>query len=234
MSVTNFTHSAWQICENLYAIEEGFVRCVLAIGDYKAMLVDSGNGQGNITEFAKTLTDKEIFLVNTHADGDHIARNGDFAEVYMHPAEYANYISKKRDGAAALSPLWDGGIKDLGTLRFEVIHIPGHTPGSIALLEREERILIGGDSVQRGTVLMVGPERNMSAYLCSMQRLEAMKHSFDRVLGGHGSADIGPDVVGDLITTAKALLTGELTGERTERAIVSHRYQNAGTSFIYY
>ncbi len=46
---------------------------------------------------------------------------------------------------------------DLGAMKFEALLIPGHTPGSIALLDRENRLLIGGDSVQRGTVLMVGP-----------------------------------------------------------------------------
>lgn len=39
---------------------------------------------------------------------------------------------------------------------FEVVLIPGHTPGSIALWEKEKRFLISGDSVTNATTFLFG------------------------------------------------------------------------------
>ncbi len=44
-------------------------------------------------------------------------------------------------------PLDDGISLDLGDLRLEVIHTPGHSPGSICLYERDEKMLFSGDTV---------------------------------------------------------------------------------------
>lgn len=54
--------------------------------------------------------------------------------------------------------LWEGTVIDLGFWKFEVILTPGHTPGSIMLLDREKRLLISGDTIQAGDIYMFGPE----------------------------------------------------------------------------
>jgi glyoxylase-like metal-dependent hydrolase (beta-lactamase superfamily II) len=49
-------------------------------------------------------------------------------------------------GAEATSFVADGDVIDLGDRRLEVLHLPGHTPGSIALWEPEARLLFSGDT----------------------------------------------------------------------------------------
>jgi glyoxylase-like metal-dependent hydrolase (beta-lactamase superfamily II) len=48
--------------------------------------------------------------------------------------------------------LREGDVVELGTLRFEVLHVPGHTPGHIVFVERTQRIAFVGDTVFKGGV----------------------------------------------------------------------------------
>ena len=50
-------------------------------------------------------------------------------------------------GAEATSLVADGDVIDLGDRRLEVLHVPGHTPGSIALWEAATGLLFSGDTV---------------------------------------------------------------------------------------
>ncbi|MGT2465803.1 MBL fold metallo-hydrolase [Mesorhizobium atlanticum] len=45
----------------------------------------------------------------------------------------------------------DGDVVDLGDRAFEVIHVPGHSPGSIMLYDRRDQILFSGDTVHNGS-----------------------------------------------------------------------------------
>jgi glyoxylase-like metal-dependent hydrolase (beta-lactamase superfamily II) len=49
-------------------------------------------------------------------------------------------------GADPTSFLDDGDVIDLGDRRVEVLHVPGHTPGSIALWEASTGLLFSGDT----------------------------------------------------------------------------------------
>ncbi len=48
--------------------------------------------------------------------------------------------------------LTEGDVVELGPLRFEVLHVPGHTPGHVVFVERSERIAFVGDTVFKGGV----------------------------------------------------------------------------------
>jgi glyoxylase-like metal-dependent hydrolase (beta-lactamase superfamily II) len=50
-------------------------------------------------------------------------------------------------GADLTAMLEDGDLIDLGDRRFEVMHVPGHTPGSIALWEPATALLFTGDAI---------------------------------------------------------------------------------------
>ena len=55
--------------------------------------------------------------------------------------------------------------------RFEVIHLPGHTPGSTVLFEQATGILFTGDVLYEGELLDELPESDIDSYVASMQRL---------------------------------------------------------------
>ena len=198
-----------ELSENIWSIEDQHVRAFVVEGSRRTMVVDTGFGTADIKKTVEDLTDKPVFLVNTHTDRDHIGGNKAFDEVYMHPAEFDRYYSKQ-DVPVLPNAVWEGDTFDLGGIVFEVVLIPGHTPGSIALLEREKRMLISGDSVQNGSIFMFGEGRNLPAYIESLKKLESMMNLFDTIYGSHGDVKIDADIIPRLREGAEKLFAGKL------------------------
>ena len=195
-----------------WLLEEGGVRFFLLTGTKRALLIDSGMTAAEVRSAVASLTDLPVTLINTHADRDHIGANAEFDEAWMHPSEFNNY--REQGGTGAVHPVWDGEEIDLGERTVKVIHLPGHTPGGIALLDVERRILISGDPINTGNIFMFGPQRNIDAYVCGMERLAAMRGSFDTIWPSHGELPLSPDLIPGLIEGAKAILCGGVPGEK--------------------
>ena len=198
-----------QINHNTWRIEDNGVRFFLLAGEERALLVDSGRDVRNAREIAESLTDLPLSLINTHADGDHVACNGQFGSFYMHPAEEPNY--RRGDRPGTILPVQEGDVLDLGGRPLEIIHIPGHTPGSIALLDIADRVLISGDPVQDGRIFMFGPFRNMENYIRSLEHLQNWAGRFDEVWPSHASFPVSPELIGKLHDGAQDILAGKVS-----------------------
>ncbi|MFX0148352.1 MAG: MBL fold metallo-hydrolase, partial [Candidatus Hodarchaeota archaeon] len=76
----------------------------------------------------------------------------------------------------------DNEILKFGQLKFNCIHIPGHTPGSLAFLleTKEKRILFGGDLPG---IAINRRDGNLKDYLKSMQKL--LRYNIDILCEGH-------------------------------------------------
>ena len=199
-----------QINGNSWRIENGGVRFFLLTGTERALLVDSGMTVHCAKEIAEGLTGLPVSLFNTHADPDHIGSNGEFDRFYMHPAEESNYRS--RGGTGDIQPVREGDVIDLGGRKLAVIGLPGHTPGSIALLDIDARVLISGDPIQQGTVFMFGPQRNMAEYIGSLERLEQHRDKFDWLWPSHGVFPVGRDTLDLVRRCAGKIVRGEADG----------------------
>ncbi len=195
--------------------EDGGVRFFLLEGQDKALLIDSGMMTKDALEIAQTVTDKPIELINTHADRDHVGSNHEFSWVYLHPSEAANYYGNAGQ-TGDFVPVYDGTVLNLGGRKLTVIALPGHTEGSIALLDEENRFLISGDPIQDGAVFMFGPHRDLHAYVKSLERLLAMTDAFDTIYPSHGSMTVTPDILPKLIAGAKDVLSGKVEGTSRE------------------
>jgi glyoxylase-like metal-dependent hydrolase (beta-lactamase superfamily II) len=68
----------------------------------------------------------------------------------------------------------DGDIIDLGDRAFEVVHLPGHSPGSIALWESSTRTLFSGDAIYDGPLLFELPGSSIADYVRTLRRLMAL------------------------------------------------------------
>lgn len=77
----------------------------------------------------------------------------------------------------------DGDHIDLGDRHFEVVHLPGHSPGNIGLWESSSGILFTGDSIYDGPLLDDLDDSNVSDYIATMERLKTIPVSV--VHGGH-------------------------------------------------
>lgn len=86
--------------------------------------------------------------------------------------------------------LEDGGVIDLGDRRLEVLHLPGHTPGSIGLYEPDSRTLFSGDVVYDDELLDGLYESDTVQYVASMRRLLALVDRGDvqTVHAGHDAS----------------------------------------------
>ena len=224
-----------KIGEHFWIFEEDGVRSFLFEGTDRAMLVDTGFGTLPLGETVNKLTSLPIFVVNTHTDRDHTGRNREFSPVCMHPAEMDRYQSSLPDGCSMedVRPLWEGEVIDLGHWKFEVILTPGHTPGSIMLLEREKRMLISGDTIQDGMIFMFGPGRNMPAFRCSLRRIMGLADAFDTVWPSHGSCPLKPDVIPGIWRNAQELLDGKLSAQEPPWPMPCKKYTCDTVSFLY-
>lgn len=68
----------------------------------------------------------------------------------------------------------EGDVIDLGDRVFEVLHLPGHSPGSIGLWEAATATLFSGDAIYDGPLLDEIPGSDVGAYMATMRRLERL------------------------------------------------------------
>jgi len=195
---------------NIWTFEEEGVRSFLVLGREKALVIDTGYGEVDYLSLIRSrITTLPLLLVNTHSDGDHTGGNAQFEGLprYAHPDEFSTL-----PGGGYL-PAEDGFIFDLGGVRLEVVHLPGHTPGSIALLDRAQGILFSGDMAGEGTIWMFGPGRDLETFIRSQDRLAALS-DVRQVYCCHGPLPVDPrGLFGDLKALARAALDGTSTWE---------------------
>jgi glyoxylase-like metal-dependent hydrolase (beta-lactamase superfamily II) len=79
--------------------------------------------------------------------------------------------------------LVEGDVIDLGDRAFEVLHLPGHSPGSIGLWDASSGVLFSGDAVYDGPLLDEIDGADIGAYVDTMRRLRTLPVSV--VHGGH-------------------------------------------------
>ena len=230
--MSNYTTT--KIMDNFYSIElNSMVRCFLFIGEEDAILVDTGFDTGELKAEIAKITDFPVSVVFTHADPDHVGGAEKFDQCFMHPCEFDYYASNTEDPAEMI-PIWEGDGLDIGTFSFEVILIPGHTPGSIALLEPDKKFLIGGDSIQTGgSIFMSGPGRNFEAFRASMAKLEEYIDEFDVVYSSHNDLKVDPATIGKLYEGATIMLTDKPEGKQVEgHGRTFTQYEIDGISFF--
>lgn len=95
------------------------------------------------------------------------------------PARYATVPSQ------ASRLLEDGDVLDLGGRRLQVLHTPGHSPDCICLLDAENGLLFGGDTVNTGPIYAHLPDSNLDAFAASASRLASLQSGVRRVFVCH-------------------------------------------------
>jgi len=137
-------------------------------------------------------------IVSTHGHWDHF---GDNAAVQAHTGAPIAVHPLDRDRLEHPEPLWapfeippcvpavelqEGGEVRFGSIRLEVLHTPGHTEGSVCLLERDEGRLYSGDTLFAGSFGRVDlPGGSAEAMVGSLDRLRRLDDGL-MVLPGHG------------------------------------------------
>jgi hydroxyacylglutathione hydrolase len=217
----------------------------LVVGSKKAMLVDTGMGIGDLAQVVKSLTSLPVMVVNTHGHPDHAGGNSNFEEVWLpakdEPIRYKMCSDEYRlnDLKAVLGEnnpryesfaagvvrsksfkihyLQPGESFDLGDRVFEILEIPGHTPGSICLLNEKEKLLFSGDSIVATPVwLYLKHSLPLKTYYQALKRIDARSDSFDTIFPGHQPTQLGREHLLDLIACAEEILSKPGIGELTK------------------
>ncbi|MGE0117786.1 MAG: MBL fold metallo-hydrolase [Dongiaceae bacterium] len=128
---------------------------------------------------------------------DRYVRDAVEAELFtmLPPAPYRSddYIVAP---APATRILEDGDVIDLGDRHFRVLHLPGHSPGGLALWEAATGILFSGDTVYDGPLIDDAYHSDIDDYVRSMERLRELPV---RVVHGGHFASFGRDRFVELI-----------------------------------
>lgn len=88
-----------------------------------------------------------------------------------------------RAGSAPTRLLSEGDVLDLGDRMFEVLHLPGHSPGSIGLWEESTGVLFSGDALYDGPLLDELDGSDVDDYVTTIRRLREIPVTV--VHGGH-------------------------------------------------
>ncbi|MBE6010491.1 MAG: MBL fold metallo-hydrolase [Lachnospiraceae bacterium] len=208
-----------QIDPHTWSIEDEIVRCFLLEGSKEAILIDCGMMIPSVRSIAERITERPVRLALTHADRDHIGCCHEFSEIIMHPSEsmvFHNISGAKSEATQTMTYVKEGDVIDPGDRPLEVIHLPGHTPGSIAFLDRNRKMLFSGDPVQDGDIFMFGVHRDMPSYIDSLTRLKERVAEFDRIYPSHGTMPVGTEMIEVLIDEANKVCRDEISWtERT-------------------
>ncbi len=108
------------------------------------------------------------------------------------PSRTFDEASWRTPPAEPTSLLEEGDVLDLGDRAFEILHVPGHTAGSIALWEASSGTLFTGDAFYVDDAMMF---EDLEAGMASLRRMRDLPVRL--VLGGHG-----PVVDGDRFRAA--------------------------------
>ncbi len=218
------------IWEDTWLIPDDFVYLYLLKGEHNSLFLDSGANRLDLPALAARLGASKPQLALTHGDADHASGTDRFPSFSLHPADFW-YLAHSNPHAAP-HPIWDGDRLELGGRTVEVIHLPGHTPGSVAYLDRTNRLLFCGDLVQKDLPIhLFGTGRSIPAYLASLERLYSFRDRYDRIFPGHGRRELDSGDLLDLIRIVRMYLDGSLEAEGPAQRFPCQLYRCGDVQF---
>lgn len=127
-------------------------------------LIDTGMGRGDLRAYVERYTEGlPLVLILTHSHGDHIAQASQFigqSSVHVGAGDrpaVAEFL--ERQGVSdevidsRLQAVEDGARIDLGDRQLEITLVPGHTPGSLMVLDPATGNLFTGDTIGNNSPL---------------------------------------------------------------------------------
>lgn len=207
--------------EGLYLFDEAHESTgYLLIGNERACLIDTMIGYQDLYELVRRYTQKPIVVINTHGHPDHIYGNVYFDKAYMNckdlgvaneATSHPEFIAECKKRGLSMPPFEDiheGDVIDLGGKTLKVYEMPGHTPGGILLLCKEERILFTGDSINHHLWMQLPECSSIKALIESLERIAFLETEADFILHGHARDFDNITLMRALYDGAKSLLEG--------------------------
>jgi len=166
-----------------------------------AAVIDPSQGSAH---WAIKVAEKEALLITkillTHSHWDHIVdmhllKEKTNALLFVHSLDAPNIIQPGSDGIPLFFPIFgaqpdafleEGKKIDVGHLQIEVLHTPGHSPGSVCFYFKDQNVLLSGDTLFKGCIGRLDlPTARAERMWSSLQKLQALPKE-TRVIPGHG------------------------------------------------
>ena len=160
IKILTFVFNAFQ--ENTYLLFDETKECII---------IDAGcyenSEKEEIVSFIKNNNLKPIKLVNTHGHIDHLLGVNYLCKKYNisleahkldvplfeNTKQYAEYFGFEFEESPSIgSYLAENDKIDFGNSTLEIIHVPGHSPGSIAFYSKKQDFVIVGDVLFKGSI----------------------------------------------------------------------------------
>ncbi len=161
IKVQTFTFNP-TFAENTYILYDESKECIII--DPGCFLKQEYDELSNFIEEQQL---KPVKLVNTHCHIDHVLGNSFVKDtykipLYIHKIETEVLFAVKNyaelygfGGYQEASPdhfMEEGELLEFGNSSLEILFVPGHAPGHLAFLSKEQKFLIGGDVLFDGSI----------------------------------------------------------------------------------
>lgn len=160
ITVKTFVFNSFQ--ENTYLLIDESKRCIIVDPG-----MNTSSEEESLQDYIQQNQLKPVAMINTHCHVDHVlgcrfVKNTYEVPFYVHPDEVPVL-----DNASVFGELFGLQVETppppdkylnqgdkylLGDTEFQIMHIPGHSPGSIALYSAPDNLIITGDVLFNGSI----------------------------------------------------------------------------------
>ncbi len=210
----------------------------LILGVERAILFDTGMGIGNIQAEVERLTDVPVVVVNSHSHYDHVGDNHRFGGVWAFDddGEVAR-IERGLTAAECVGYLEAGSYLDLppgfdptayhirpspvtrrlahlerielGGRTLAVHHTPGHSPGSLSLLDERDGLLFTGDAFYPGMMYADFTYSDFGAYLHSLEHMVALLDQVSHLCPAHNEAYVPKEMLARVLEAFRQIAASQ-------------------------
>jgi glyoxylase-like metal-dependent hydrolase (beta-lactamase superfamily II) len=228
----------------------------LILGSERAILFDTGMGIGDIQAEVERLTSLPVIVVNSHCHYDHVGDNYRYSEVwafdndseiarieggktpqecmhYLEPGSYLDLPAGFDPSAYEIRPspvtrrLQHLETIDLGGRTLTVYHTPGHSPGSICLLDDQDDLLFTGDTFYPGMMYAHFEDSDFDVYQESAQSLVDLLPRVNHLCPAHNEAYVPKEALAQMQAAFDQIVAGEAPFETADDARI-YRFEGFG------
>lgn len=261
----NLGDGLYGIAEKHHPDNTHYVMMYLVVGEEKAALVDCGFGVvDSLRSFVEKLTDKPVVCIIAHGHPDHAGAAALFDEVYMNPEDepllpvslsyqrrmddvfggrdpYTEGLKEYCETHIVMTeklnykPMKDGDVFKLGSKELEVVGIPGHTPGSVALINRAENYALTSDCFSVRTALVkMPPEKRLglTRYRDGLARFMNMIDEDTKIYWGHHVDAMEHEIPRDMLQACNDVLDGKTENDAASNSPFSKRLEAQGSKMM--
>jgi len=201
--------------DRIYSIEEpkssqGNV-CYLVLGDERALMFDTGSGENGEVQGSKIkhiidqITKLPVTLIQSHFHFDHNQNIHEFDRIAFPDLPFLReLVSEESLFQFTLEDLFEGDYPsditvdewfpietdiDLGGRVIQLVHVPGHSDESVAIMVATSKMIFLGDFLYNGTLFLFHND-DVVLYRQTADHLNSLLSPGYRLFGAHGDPEL--------------------------------------------